>query len=80
MPIGCERIDPLEGRDNGEGVELIDALAGSSSRIVCILADPRDPCTRTSAAVVVDDVPEAGQLMAEWRNHDTVLVYLFGGT
>jgi hypothetical protein len=76
---GCERIDPLEATENGEGIVLIDALAGSSSRIVCILTDPRRHCRRSSAAVVVDDVPEFGQLHVRWRNHDTVLVYLFGG-
>jgi hypothetical protein len=77
---GCGGIDTLSGQDNGEGIELIDALAGSSSRIVCILADVQDPCRRSTADVVVDGVPEAGQFHVEWRNHDTVLVYLFGGT
>jgi hypothetical protein len=81
----CNFTDPLSGHDNGDGMVLLDALSGwgKNARIVCLTRErSRDSCSSRSAEVYVEDVPDFGQVHAEWRRNDprTVDVFVFGGT
>ncbi|MEW6467239.1 MAG: hypothetical protein AB1434_15255, partial [Pseudomonadota bacterium] len=75
------KVDPLWVGDNPAGLQMMDALVGPETRIVCIL--PRGPMKRCppAEAVRVESVPRFGQFIAEWDRDEpnVVNVYVFGG-
>jgi hypothetical protein len=73
-------VDPLYGSPNGQGLYFIDATAGSGERVVCIGRSGRPgQCSTATAAIVIESIYDPAQLQAEWHDHETLRVHLFGG-
>lgn len=81
LVAGCQRFDPLTVSENGQGHQFVDVLMGTRTRVLCVgEVRARETCPY-GRNVEVREVPDFGQLIAEWRRTDpaTVDVYLFGG-
>ena len=81
----CEFSDPLSAISNGDGMSVVDSLKGwnHSSRTICLWAEGSNTsCSSWAAEVYITEVPNYGQVEAEWRNGDpkTVDVFVIGGT
>lgn len=85
MLCACDFSDPLSATDNGDGMVLVDAFSGwnEDSRTICLRREgSRTSCSSSAAEVYISNVPDFGQVQAQWRNGDpkTVDVFAFGGT
>jgi hypothetical protein len=78
LALGCSRVDPLTFVNNSKGEEMVDAVAGGNSRVVCISAETV-ACTKDNANIQIDGIDNLDAVLARWRNDEVVEVFFADG-
>ncbi|SRR6266496_5170811 len=73
--LSCHRLDTLTviENPNGPGV-VVDNLYGRDQRVICVLAQATDDCSKDDASVVVAEVTNPGDVRVGWTGADGVRV------
>jgi hypothetical protein len=79
--MGCQRTDPLSALPNDSGTEILQKiLLSSDTLLICVTPTLREPCTRRTAEVVVDEISgDYGAVIAEWKSNEVVTLRFRNG-
>lgn len=78
----CSSRENVEVRSNGGGLKLVDVGGDRGSRRLCVMRlEDEAPCTTEVAQLVVRDLDDPGQFVAQWSatSPNTVEGVVFGG-
>lgn len=77
----CDRLDPLAVIDSPDGrAVILDILdTGSGDRVICIRSNIAQPCSRSSAEVVVSPDEEAVDVGSTWEGNNLVIIEVASG-
>jgi hypothetical protein len=78
---GCDRLDPLAVIDSPDGKAVIlDTVAvQSGDRVICIRSNVTQPCSRSSAEVVVSGGSRNADVDPGWAGNERVTVTVVSG-
>lgn len=77
---GCQRADPLSALPNKTGTEMLrKTVLGSDTLLICITPTLQEPCTKKTAEVVAERVPDLMAVRAEWLSSNVVTLVIEGG-